>query len=118
MLKIFFESRIRHPITYVNFDDLLKKLKQVVNPKVDNALYCELPVLAEVQDKLLEAFPSVKFRFANNTVIDVLKQDDQTEIAVAEHNRAHLNALENVQQILENYYFPELKQKVKERSSG
>jgi len=57
---------------------------------------------------VVKNFPSVKFRHTENFVIDVFNIDDKLEIANNEHNRAHRSYKENILQILEHYYFPDL----------
>jgi len=76
--------------------------------KVVNAIHCDLPILAFIQHSLVEAFPSTTFRRFKNIVIDIVDKTGQREIIIAEHNRAHRAAQENVKLILRDYYFPKM----------
>ncbi|KAH8265090.1 hypothetical protein KR044_003971, partial [Drosophila immigrans] len=58
---ILFGSKTRHLITFISRECLLDLVKNVVTPNVVNAIYCELPILAHIQDKLVKLFPATKF---------------------------------------------------------
>ncbi|CAD7001688.1 unnamed protein product [Ceratitis capitata] len=112
--SILFRTRVRHQISFSNLQDLLKAMKQCVNPNVVNGLLCELHTLALIKNELATSFPGVKFRHTTKQVIDVFNKEDQREILQIEHNRAHRSCRENEQQVLENYYFPDLRKMLKE----
>jgi len=76
----------------------------VVKKDVVNAILCELPLLAFIQHKLVQTFPTTIFRYTNR----ILDQNEQKEITVSEHNRAHRAALNNVKQIMQAYFFPKI----------
>lgn len=107
--KTPFENRTRHYVTFTNINDIVSNFKNFLNPTVKNAIHCELSILGKIQQTLVTHFPSVKILHTNKFVADVLNKDDQHEILVNEHNRAHRSALENLNQILEDYYFPNIK---------
>ncbi|XP_037924348.1 uncharacterized protein LOC119660042 [Hermetia illucens] len=72
-----------------------------------------LEVLGKIQSELIMLFPAVRFKHTTKFVIDLPNRDDQLETIAKEHERAHRSAAENYQQILDNYFFPELRQKTK-----
>ena len=111
--KILFKNRIRHRISHKNFEGLLEKLKESINPRVVNGIYCDLHTLAQLQHFLITNFPSVKFRFTNKFVTDVFNPNDQIEILTNEHNRAHRSVSENTKQVLQDYFFPDIRKKLK-----
>ena len=76
-------------------------------------LFTVLPTLADFQDRLESQFPHTKFVHTEKQVMDVIREDDQWEIITAEHNRAHRALKENFRQIIEEYYFPGIKEKLK-----
>lgn len=80
-------------------------IQDAANADVVNAIHCELPILSHIQHNLIEAFPSTKFVYAKKFVIDIVDPNEQREIVVTEHNRAHRAAQENVKQILCDYFF-------------
>lgn len=105
---ILFKSKVRHIIRTPNRENLLNALQEVVNAKVVNAIYCTLPTLAFIQHRLIESFPSTSFKYTKIFVIDITDTTEQKEIDIAEHNRAHRAAQENVKQILRDYFFPKM----------
>lgn len=105
---ILFGNKTRHIVQFRDKSELLGKIVDAVNTEVVNAIHCNLPVLAHIQNDLIKIFPSTKFRFCSKFVPDIFNQGDQREIVVTEHNRAHRAAQENVRQILSDYYFPKM----------
>ena len=105
---ILFGEKIRHLIQFSNKDSLIEKICEVVKKDVVNAIHCELPILAFIQHKLVETFPSTAFRYTKFMVSDIINKNEQNEIVTAEHNRAHRAAQENVKQILQDYFFPKM----------
>lgn len=97
---ILFTEKTRHIIQFTNKQNLLNEIKLVVNPTVVNAIYCDLPTLASIQHELVECFPSTRFRHCKSMVTDIFNKDEQREIVIAEHNRAHRAAQENIKQIM------------------
>jgi len=112
--KILFKDRICHRISYADIKDLLEMLDAVINPQVVNAIYCDLPTLAQIQHFLVSKYPSVKFRHTNKFVTDVFNPNDQLEILNNEHSRAHRSIKENLTQILQDYYFPNMRNQLKQ----
>jgi len=87
---------------------LLDLVKNVVTSNLVNAIHCELPILAHIQDKLVKLFPATKFWYCKTRVADIVRRDEQKEIMIIEHNRAHRADQENVKQVLLDYYFPKM----------
>ena len=76
----------------------------VVNPNVVNALYCELPILAQIQDELIRGFPNTKFWHTKFFVIDIFDTNEQLKIEkllmklliiVEFVRRQNINAIQN-----------------------
>ena len=111
--KIIFKNRIRHNIAYKTTKDIINLIHAAVNPCAVNAIYCDLHVLAQIQHFLVSNYPSVKFRHTEKFVTDVFNPNDQLEILHNEHNRAHRSLKENIQQIMLDYYFPDIRRKLK-----
>jgi len=93
---ILFREKTRHVIRFVDRNTLLQTVQDVVF------------ILAFIQHSLVKAFPSTTFRHSKNIVIDIVDKTEQREIIIAEHNRAHRAAQENVKQILRDYFFPKM----------
>lgn len=111
---IVFRNRIRHVIGYAEIGTVLDQLRDVININTVNAIHCELTVLAHIQDRLKEWFPSTKFWHAPKFVIDITNNTEQKEIIVAEHCRAHRAVQNVVESVLQDYYFPRMAKMVKE----
>lgn len=83
-----------------------------------NAIHCELPILAHIQNELIVSFPGTTFCYAKSFVTDIFNRDEQKDIVSAEHSRAHRAAQVNVQAILRDYYFPKIGKLGKETASN
>lgn len=110
--RTFFKIYSKHLINFSSIESLLTILKNIVNSNVTNALCCDLPTLAEVQNPILTHFPGIKFIHTEKCVIDVTDESDQIELMTSEHHRAHRNAKENFHQIISEYFFPNIKRKL------
>ena len=111
---IIFGKKTRHLIQISDKTELFEKVRDVVNPNAVNAIHCDLPILAQLQDELIRYFPGTKFWYSKLFVIDIFDPNDQKEIALTEHNRAHRAAQENTKQIIREYYFPKMNKITKE----
>ena len=108
---------VSNPVNYFRNQILLYKSaepsmsSQIIfkNSSVVNCLHCDIHILGTIQNKIIKYFPSAKFVYSEKFVIDIHNQDDQNEITVSEHNRAHRSVRENLNQILRNYYFPNIR---------
>lgn len=105
-MLVLFNSKTRHLIGYTDRVSLINQVKDVVNPEVVNAIHCDLSTLACVQHELVKCFPTTKFWYCRKMVADITDANEQLEIVVTEHNRAHRAAQENVKQVLDDYFFP------------
>lgn len=112
-VKIIFRDRVRYRISYRTSEDLLELIHTSINPRVVNAVHCDLHCLSQIQHFLISNYPSVKFRYTKKFVTDVFNPSDQLEILNSEHNRAHRCLRENINQILEDYYFPNMRKLLK-----
>jgi len=113
-IMVLFRNKTRHLINFTAKSSILEILKGVVNTEVVNAIHCNLPTLASFQHELIAHFPSTKFRFCKNLVQDITDKSDQLKIINSEHNRAHRAGHENINQILCDYYFPNMSSLAKE----
>jgi len=83
-------------------------VKEVVNVDVVNAINCDLSALACIQHASVTEFPATKFWHCKKFVNDITDANEQKEVIICEHNRAHRAAQENVKEILQDYYFPNM----------
>ena len=97
---IIFGQKRRHIIEFSNENELVDKVKEAVHTDCVNAIFCNPHVLALIQHELISTYPTTKFRYSKKFVADIYNKDEQKEIIITEHNRAHRAAQENVKQIL------------------
>lgn len=105
---ILYRSKRRHLVQYVNLNNIIEQLSQIIDSTAVNAINCELSVLGHIQHRLTEIYPATRFWFAPNRVIDITNADEQKEIIFNEHRRAHRAAQSVVETILKDYYFPKM----------
>ncbi len=86
--SILFRTQVRHQISFNNLQDLLKSMKQCVNPNVVNGLLCELPTLALIKDD----YP----------IYELLNFYKNTKVLVCDNERS-LNS-ETIKAILKNHF--------------
>ena len=111
---IIFGKKMRHILQFSNRQNLFEMVEKVINPSVVNAIHCTLPTLAILQHDLVRKFQGTKFWHCRLFVIDIFDPNDQKEILLVEHNRAHRAAQENSKQIIKEYYFPRMDRIAKE----
>lgn len=103
---IVFGSKRRHIIQFSDNEFLFNSLQDAVCSTMVNAIFCNLPTLAIIQHRLVQMYPGTRFWHSKLLVIDVFNRDEQREIVLVEHRRAHRAAQVNVKEILKEYYFP------------
>lgn len=93
--------------------NLVRLLKQKLNPNVINGIKIPENCLATLQEAYLENFTKYKIRITQRIVEDVRNEDRICQLITDEHKRAHRNPQENKEQLLEKYYFPRMASLVK-----
>ena len=111
---ILFRSKKRHVVRFCELGSVLDKVRELVEESHVNAIHCDLDVLARIQHDLLQSFPHTRFWFAPNFVIDITNPDEQKEIIISEHCRAHRGAQNVTEAILRDYYFPKMGKRTRE----
>lgn len=113
--KIIFPGYHRHLIveTYYDEQKLINVLKRYLNPSVINGIKTPEPIMGKIQNIYADNFSNYKCRFTQRVVEDIISENDQENIIVEEHSRAHRNEKENRAQIMEKYYFPSMARKIK-----
>lgn len=107
-----FEGFKRHLIFYDNLDNLKQNLKKIINPKIQNAIYCPEETFALLNQFLTNDYPTTKFVFCSKIVKDIFDKIVEDQIIKETHNRAHRSEKENYKQIINNYFFPRMKYKI------
>ena len=83
---IMFGQKRRHIIEFSDKNNLIDKVKESVNRKCVNTIFCHLNILALMQHELVSTFPHTKFRYTKKLVADIFNKDDQKEIIITEHH--------------------------------
>lgn len=106
--QIIFPGYHRHTIVEREYDEtrLLELLKRYLNPSVNNGIKTPEPVMGKIQEIYPMHLLNYKVRFTQKFVEDVTSENDQENVIIDTHNRAHRNAAENKLQILDKFYFP------------
>lgn len=113
--KIVFPGIHRHIIVEPQFtrENLIQHFKRRLNPSVINGIFTEERIMGLIQTFYPEHFRNFKTRWTQKIVDDITNEEQQEEIILKIHCRAHRNAIENKIQILEKYYFPGMTSKIK-----
>lgn len=93
---------------------LVSVLKETLNPNVVNGIKIPECSLYNLQDAYVNNFSKYKIRITQRIVEDVTIADRIFNIIEQEHKRAHRNARENREQILEKFYFPAMSRQIRE----
>lgn len=113
--EIVFPTYHRHTVTEPDYNQekLKEILKKFLNPSVINAIKAEERIMGMIQEIYRDNFSHYKIRYTQMQVTDVISEQEQDNIIIQTHKRAHRNDRENKIQILEKYYFPGMGNKIK-----
>lgn len=110
-----FPSYQRHIITQQNFttSNIINFFKRYLNPHTINGLKTTEMIMGKIQEIYPIHFRNYKIRFTQKLVEDITDENLQEEKILSVHQRAHRNAEENRNQIIESYYFPRMSKKIR-----
>lgn len=94
-------------------EELIKHLKERLHPTSVNGIKIPEKYLQTLQELYDMHLRSYKIRITQRVVEDIQNEDNKYRIIQEEHRRAHRNAIENKEQILERYYFPRMNSLIK-----
>lgn len=105
----------RHYIKLHSYDEetLTKFLKEKLNPNILNGIKIPEKFIPLLQEIYKASFSQYKIRITQRIVTDINKEENKFNIIQEEHKRAHRNYIENKNQILEKYYFPQMTKLIK-----
>ena len=92
-------------------------LKEFFDPSKINGLFTSEEILGKLQEVYKQHFSRaglLKIRFTQKFLTDVTDTDEQNQIIKETHERAHRGIQENKEQILREFYFPKLTQKIRQ----
>lgn len=110
-----FPNYSRHIFTKPEFTntDVIAIFRKYLNPNTVNGLKTTESIMGRIQEIYPLYFRDYKIRFTQKLVVDITNEDEQDEKILSVHRRAHRNAQENKDQIIEKYYFPKMSKKIK-----
>uniref|UniRef100_A0AB38Z2N7 RNA-directed DNA polymerase n=1 Tax=Chalana errantivirus TaxID=3078400 RepID=A0AB38Z2N7_9VIRU len=113
-----FEKYSKHIFTAAEYDKefLRDKMKRYLAPNVINGIMTTEPVMAIIQEIYKEMYnrKTMKIRYSQTEVIDLIEEEDRIEEINKLHKFAHRNANENAKQMIKKYYFPKFKKTIKD----
>ena len=101
-----------------NSEHLKQALKLKLKPNVINGIKIPEHHLAMLQDLYINHFSKYNIRVTQKVVQDITSEERRFNVIEQEHKRAHRNPRENVQQILDNYYFPQMYAQVRKYATN
>ncbi|GBP00108.1 Retrovirus-related Pol polyprotein from transposon opus [Eumeta japonica] len=99
-------------------EQLTTLLKEKLRPNIVNGLKAPESLLGDLQEIYIDNFSRYKIRMTQKLVTDITSKERQCEIIETEHKRAHRNARENGEQILEQFYFPHMRASIRKYVAG
>lgn len=106
--QIVFPTYHRHIIMEQHYD-LVRILKRYLNPSVINYIKTEEHIMGLIYSF---HFSNYKIRFIQLQVEEITDEQEQENIILGTHNRAHRYARENKMQIIDKCYFPSMNSKI------
>lgn len=111
-IETLFETNSRFTITYGDISTVPQGLKSILNPNQVNAIYCEEIVWHEIIPVINTNFEAYKIIHTQTLLEDIQNKTLQTQIIKDTHSRAHRNARNNILEIQEKYYWPNMNKEV------
>lgn len=97
-----------HTIRYTSIKNLLLCLTHAISKKNINAIHTTEETFFEIKNELKNEFPTTKFVYSPNKVINVVERNEQLAITEATHKRAHRNYQNNILEISETQFWPQI----------
>lgn len=102
-----------HKIEFNSIGILLENLVSTVSTRNINAIHTTEETFFLIKDEIKAKFPLVKFVYCPITVINITDRNAQLEIVQETHKRAHRNYKNNVLEISERHFWPEMRKDCK-----
>lgn len=102
-----------HTIKFTTIDNLISRLTHSVAAHNINAIHASEETFFEIKNAIKNKFPTTKFIFSPNKAVNVTDPDEQLRIVENIHNRAHRNYKNNILEISEKYFWPEIRKNCK-----
>ena len=103
-------------LTEVTNEALRDLLIKYVHPTQVNGIHCSETITGKIQQAYRSLFSAtnVKIRYAPLRLEDLTDEEGQLALIRETHERAHRGIEENMKQLLLSYYFPKMKESVRQ----
>lgn len=98
-----------HKIQFSTNAELIDNLKNSVSNRHVNAIFTSEELFYSIKNLISDTFPNIKFVFTTTNVKNVTDKNEQLQIVIDIHNRAHRNPNNNYNEATKEYFWPELK---------
>lgn len=102
-----------HEIEFTCVENLFMNLKNIVSIRNINAINTTEEIFFEIKNELINKFPSIKFVYSPLKANNISNQNEQLDIVMKTHKRAHRNYKNNAKEISENYFWPRIREDCK-----
>lgn len=107
--KIVFDNFQNHEINFTSMVKLINNLSLTVSKKHLNAIHSTEEIFHSIERSIIDAFPNSEFIFTTNKVTNVINPDEQLQVVMEIHNRAHRNAINNFLETQYIHFWPNMK---------
>lgn len=111
--QIIFQSKLRHIIRFTNERNLITELKKCIQPKKITAIYTTAEDLFKYGGIIKNTFNTTKFVHTPIRLRDITKREEQIQLVQETHERAHRGYKNNIHELLEQYYWPDMRKHCK-----
>lgn len=108
-----FSGYVLHRIKFSNGQNLIRSMQLAVDEKRLNAICASEEVFYHIKNLIHTSFPNSRFIFTTKNNRNITDPNEQQYLILTEHERAHRNYNENYKQLMEQYFFPKMKRKIK-----
>lgn len=107
--KTTFPNFQNHKIKFMSIADLITYMRSTISNKHVNVIYCSEETFYYIKKPISDTFPNSNFVFTTLKTSDITSNDEQLQIIMSVHNRAHRNAKNNCIDAEKRYYWPTMK---------
>lgn len=105
-----------YKIKFSSMNDLLTNLLHAVSNQNINAIFTTEEIFFKIKENIKKKFPTVKFVYSPNKTTNIMDRNEQLRIVDETHKRAHRNYKNNILEISEKYFWPQIKKDCKQYS--
>lgn len=105
-----------HTVEFTSIENLLRNLIPLLSDRNINAIHTTEETFFEIKNGVVERFPTAKFVYSPIRVTNVTNRDEQLRIIENIHRRAHRNYKNNILEISEKYFWPDIRKNCKQNA--